>query len=330
MIHRCPLCDYITEIKCNMKRHCIRKHNYEYEKNNINSKKMDEKTILEGQKTVIMAEKTTLEEENTILDGENTIIKYKCNKCYKILSSNKSLNIHSKTCKGIKNPLECHICHKVFANSGSKSKHLKKCKENSLQIANSHNTTQIINNNNNITNNYNYGTINNINIVVYKEDESDFFKTDHLENSVLKNILKLIEDTKNDNKKVKVIENYFRKIFTDPVNRCIKKHNLRAGVSSVHIGENQWITQNDIEIYPKLTNNIAQGFSDLISYRNGQQRIISQRKLDELKAFLDYMADEEGYRNDPDENVNIRTKILFKTLVKTIRNVVFDVTKIII
>jgi hypothetical protein len=93
---------------------------------------------------------------------------------------------------------------------------------------------------------------------------------------------------------------------------------MREFYSKIHTGNNNWITKTDRELYPKLTCNIAQGLSDFITLRNDQQRMITERKLNELKIFLDYMSDED---------INLETQILFKELVKHIKCTVFDITK---
>ena len=150
----------------------------------------------------------------------------------------------------------------------------------------------------------NYGTINNnITIVLNLEDSECFDKT-HISNTQLKDILRLIHRNSNDAKKVNMIEEYTRQLLLNPINRCIKKTNMR-------------------EFYSKI---IAQGLSDFITLRNDQQRMITERKLNELKIFLDFMSD-EGYRNDDDEDINLETQILFKELVKHIKCTVFDITK---
>ena len=61
---------------------------------------------------------------------ESASNKYECNKCNKILSSNRSLKKHYENCKGIKNILQCQICSKVFSHRNAKYRHNKnvKCK----------------------------------------------------------------------------------------------------------------------------------------------------------------------------------------------------------
>jgi 5-methylcytosine-specific restriction endonuclease McrA len=51
--------------------------------------------------------------------------KFKCDKCSRILSSNKILKNHTAICKGVSNILECHICHEILKNPTAKSRHIK-------------------------------------------------------------------------------------------------------------------------------------------------------------------------------------------------------------
>jgi len=133
MIHKCPKCAYMSMLKANLTRHCIRIHSL-YE--NVEIENGENFAIVEGN-IANMGENFAIVEgnianmgENFANDGENiasTTISFQCNKCNKIMSSKQSLQRHITICKGITNPLECHLCHKVFAFTQGKIKHLKKC-----------------------------------------------------------------------------------------------------------------------------------------------------------------------------------------------------------
>jgi len=277
--YNCIWCNYTTFIKCNMKRHCVRIHNKDF--------------FEEAQNVESLAQN----------------VESHCSKCQKIFRLKKNCKRHEKNCKGVQNILECYKCHKIFNTSSAKSKHLKKCTLlQELVITNTSASTTF----------NNYGTINNnITIVLNLEDSECFDKT-HISNTQLKDILRLIHRNSNDAKKVNMIEEYTRQLLLNPINRCIKKTNMREFYSKIHSGNNNWITKTDRELYPKLTCNIAQGLSDFITLRNDQQRMITERKLNELKIFLDFMSDED---------INLETQILFKELVKHIKCTVFDITK---
>ena len=210
------------------------------------------------------------------------------------------------------------------------SRHIKGCvarnKEalQSNEPAPSINTNCSINGGNNNTIN---GVVNNISLVVYNHNDPESFKKDHISYRDLKDTLKIISRDINDEKKVCLMEQYTRQLISNPDNRCIKKTNMRDVYSRVHVGNNNWVSKSDKDIYPKLTCNIAEGLNDLIGIRNAEQRMIKANKLKELSNFLEYMTD-NGYRNDEDEEINHHTQMDFKEIVKRIKAVVFDITKI--
>jgi hypothetical protein len=270
----------------------------------------------------------------------------KCSKCSRILSTKKTLKGHMKICKGTSNSLQCHNCFQIFMNHWSKSRHLKTCLSQALivvpetqpiPVTNS-TTNNTTNNNigrdlNNTINQNNSTTVNQTNNITIltvdpnKIDELEFI-TDHITNPQLKNILKLTHRDESDAKKVNMLETYVRQLMANPANKCIQKSNMQNVYSQIHTGDNKWETKHDKDLYPKLTCNVAQGFSGLMTSRNEDAPMIkTERKLGELKAFLDYMAD-EGYRNDSDEKVNHQTHLIFKELVQRIKSVVFDITKV--
>ena len=310
-IYKCEKCTYLSDRKANIARHTLKLHGQ-----NIN-------------------------ESVTIFNENVTDRVFQCEKCSKTLSSNQNYKTHIDKCMGIYNALQCPICDEIFNNRTSKSRHVKACNERSLitaaqfQSTSSTNNT-IINNTTVITgdqNNTIHNTIiNQTNNIILKLDSNKLdefsFVTDHITNPELKNILKITHQDIGDAKKVNMLEIYMRHLLSNPINQCIQKTNMQNGFSKIHTGENNWEIKHDKELYPKLTCNVAQGFSGLMVSRNDDAPMIkTERKLEELKAFLEYMTD-EGYRNDSDENVNHQTHQLFKQLVQRIKGVVFEVTKV--
>jgi hypothetical protein len=301
-----------------MTRHCNRKHTINNNLNNdINEYECFDKNI----------------DENV---NKNL---FKCEKCEKILSTSTTLRNHKEICKGVKTSLECPKCHKIFSSRQSKSYHLKSCNYEKSLIHISHDkelnnitNKNTINNTNttNIGRDQNNTVNNNITIIAVNPNKLDDleFVTDHITNPQLKNILKITHQDVTDTKKVTMLEAYMRELMNNPVNKCIQKTNLQNSFSKIHTGENNWTVKHDKELYPLITCNVAQGFSDLMIERNDVERMIkTERKLQELKEFLDYMAD-EGYRNDNIETINHQTHLLFRELVQRIKGVVFEITKI--
>jgi hypothetical protein len=139
MIHKCPKCNYLTELKCNLQRHYVRKHPpVENSEENI------EQNVEQKDSNV---EKTVSNVENIEVNVENSekptiaVDIFKCDKCTKTFSTKPILHRHSKICKGVSNSLECHLCHEIFKNAYTKSRHLKKCSSEQK----SNNETKLIN-----------------------------------------------------------------------------------------------------------------------------------------------------------------------------------------
>jgi hypothetical protein len=331
-IFKCPSCNYLSDRISNIKRHRIQKHNFI--ENTINEN-LDQISDDLNQNS----ENPNQNEQNCNILSENVDINttpFKCDKCNKTLSNKRNLQYHVNICKGISNALECYICHKVFNNYSAKSKHLKTC-SNKLAIKEQNTLSQQVINNTTINgnqtiNNNNTNTINNTNITILAVDPNKLdqleFVTDHITNPELKSILKLTHQDISNDKKINMLETYMRHLMTNPINKCIKKTNMQNVYSQIHTGNNKWETKHDRDLYPKLTCNVAQGFSGLMALRNSEKPMIkTERKLEELKAFLDYMSD-EGYRNDSDPEINHQTHLAFKELVQRFKSVIFDVFKV--
>lgn len=216
----------------------------------------------------------------------------KCINCYKTLSSYKSLQNHYKTCKGTESALECHICHEMFASSGSKSKHLKKC----------------INMYKDKMSTYNYTA------------DKFILYTNHIQVNVIDNLLlKLQNDNYTD-----IIEIYTKILFENSLNKCIKKTNLRNNCSAVYVGNDTWHTKVDSVIYTTLLYDIINYLVNILTPRNNEINIIPHKNITDLKEFGDLIDDDETIYRD----AKFRKKINF--LIKIIKNIVYDVTKIIV
>ena len=320
---KCPTCNYLSDKSSNMKRHRERAHS---------------EILNNANESVLNNANETIKHANVTSENKTS---FQCEKCNKILSTNQNYKNHIERCKGAINGLQCHNCKQLFNNRTSKSRHLKTCLSQALIVApatqsvpvttTNNNTTNIGRDlNNTINNSTTVNQTNNITILTVdpnKIDELEFI-TDHITNPQLKSILKLTHRDESDAKKVNMLETYVRQLMTNPANKCIQKSNMQNVYSQIHTGDNKWETKHDKDLYPKLTCNVAQGFSGLMASRNEDAPMIkTARKLEELKAFLDYMAD-EGYRNDSDEKINHQTHLIFKELVQRIKSVVFDITKV--
>ena len=316
-IYNCSLCLYNTDIKFNFNRHMVLKHSNNKDKNvDINGKNVGDccKNVGDCCKNVGDCCKK--------VECDN-----KCVKCNKILSSKYYLQKHLIICKGVSNPLECHLCHKIYSDKTSKSHHLKICKgkissELILTTNNNSNITNINNGTTTTTNNINNGTINtnntanttNItNIIVFDPSNTNgtTLKTDHIDLDFISSLLKKKE---ND-----ALFLYIKKLLDNPVNRCIRKTNLRSIFSEIHVGNNKWDSCYDKDIYPKILSEFSNCFGDLLTTKVPNKKIINK-----LLEFIDYIA-EDGYCNNEEIKDEIRNN--YKTLIQRTKTIFYNITK---
>ena len=316
-IYNCSLCLYNTDIKFNFNRHMVLKHTNNKDKN----------ADINGKKDNISDKKDNISEKNVIVPDKNDNIDSKCVKCNKILSSKKYLQKHLIICKGVSNALECHLCHKIFSFRNSKSRHLKTCKGKTsselLLTTNNINSNNVNNINNGTiatTNNINNGTINintnttNItNIIVFDPSNTNgtTLKTDHIDLDFISSLLKKKE---ND-----ALFLYIKKLLDNPVNRCIRKTNLRSIFSEIHVGNNKWDSCYDKDIYPKILSEFSNCFGDLLTTKVPNKKIINK-----LLEFIDYIA-EDGYCNNEEIKDEIRNN--YKTLIQRTKTIFYNITK---
>jgi hypothetical protein len=320
MIHKCPKCNYLTELKANMTRHCIRKHPEIITNTEIVNKPID---IVENNITNV---------ENSEANVENFTL-FNCTKCSKNYKNKRYLTTHIINCKGVKNPLECHICHKVFNTRSAKSKHISVCTSKAL-IAHDLNEPSSINNtiNNNtlnnsgtITSNSN-NTVNNITIISCKPDSNNKelieFITKHISNPDLQ---KIIEPVSNGNRcSPDMVESYTRHLLTNPENRCIEKTNMRSIHSRVHVGEGKWHYKHDKDLLPYYACSVANNMDQTIKERLGTDtNLLDRRTLKAIERYLDYMSD-KGYCNDADLEKDMRQE--FHDIKHRLKAVIYELS----
>ena len=311
--HGCTICDYKTHKLFNLERHMVSKHSSTKEIP-ITPKEIPTSTIL------------TLPNQ--------------CDICEKIFSRHNVLVNHKEKCKGKINPLGCKYCNEIFTTSTNKYRHLKICKDRlpSTDLIIVDKDKNIGEGNTIIGDTISIGTNigkqsienqNNISIVVYNTDpnKSDNFIKDHITNEDFIKLADIVNNNPSDENKVLLIEEYSRNLFKNPQNRCIKKTNMRDIYSKIHIGDNNWITKTDKDLYPQLTCNMADGLTTFIQIKNNEcdEKVIQEIVIKNIINFLDYMAD-NGYRNDDNEEVNIQTNKCFRDVVKKVKTTIYDST----
>jgi hypothetical protein len=315
-LFKCPKCNYITEKNSNMKRHRIKIHNYQDTENidkSLNVKNTEQ----------------NVKNNEEIVETD----KFKCDMCDKQLSCKKTLNNHTKTCKGVKSALECHNCHEIFASRQSKAYHLKKCTSQTLILSlpqetpttESVSTPKICHINNSMVNTGNINSNNNTNIIIaFKPENGDMieFITKHITNPELKEIIAPLSNGSKCSSEM--VETYTRHLLTNPENRCIEKTNMRSTHSKVHVGNNKWQTKHDKDAIPYYASSVANNMDLTIKERlSDDKTLVDRRTLKSIEKFLDYMSD-KGYCNDKALEKEMQQE--FQEITQRLKAAIYDIS----
>ena len=181
LIHKCSICNYSSNRKYNLIRHCNSVH-YINNDDKSNFLKSGENVSPSGENVSPGGENVSPSGENVSPNQKFELFGFICNKCNKIYASKRYLVEHEKKCKGI-DDLTCPTCMISFTTRQAKSKHLKRnnCKPKSIIHARTPNPQNIHTHNNiktqinntietqNITNIANQTVVNN-----YKNERLDY------------------------------------------------------------------------------------------------------------------------------------------------------------
>jgi len=116
-----------------------------------------------------------------------------------------------------------------------------------------------------------------------------------------------------------IIREYTKMLWENEINRCIKKTNIRSSHSQVHVGDNNWESRMDKEVYPYMVNSIGNNLSDFMleHYTDGFRR--------SRDSFVDSMADNGNCGGDNDKLKE--SQGYFRLLTQESKLLVFDKTK---
>ena len=288
----CLECGYNTINKFNYNRHTLSKHKKTLKNNNNESQNMN------GESQNMNGESQNMNGESQNMNGEsqnmNDILPNQCEKCHKVLSSQKTLKVHIKTCKGPNKDKECQFCKKVLATKQSKNNHELICKEKdkgkTINIINNNNNDNSTTNNttNNNTQNNNIQNIDNsINITVFNSDpkKTTKFDTHHITPDVL---IKIFKQSMNCDKLL--CSKLLDVIWENVNNRCITKPNIKTNFSKVSGENGSWLSGLDMDIYPKFIKDGCKTSMRLINkYKIDILKLINEDKVDKAHFFLDEM-----------------------------------------
>ena len=310
---KCIHCDYKTNRPYNLKRHMVTKHIHKnvdnVHKNDVNIHKI-------------------VDNLHTNVDNS----KLTCTKCDKTFKYQWFLDRHIKSCLTKIDANKCEYCSRVFSDRSSRYRHHKICKvriekdskalvinpvppEVHAAVINNNNTTIANNRNVNGTNVENQTVIN---LVVYNSNPNETmqFNHKHIDPQKLKKFF-VPGDKVQPERLTDAMREWTNQLLSNNDNKCVKKTNIRASHSQVHVGNNNWESRLDKEVYPHLMNNIANDFSYFFSdnYRRTMYKA--------LDAFIEYMAS-DGYCSTDSDKVIENS---YKTLVKELKLRMFDITK---
>jgi hypothetical protein len=317
----CLECQRVFCSTYSLKRHNGRKHKICEDIPSAKNSQYSAKNSQYSAKNSQYSAKNSHSVEHDSVTAEN-VVRHSCPLCYKSFSRNRYLIKHIENCKGEQNKLECEFCLKKFRNERSRFPHYKICcvkremsvvvkyTESQRPLTTQHNS--LVNGTQNITNNTNI-------IIVYNPTRNTPFSTDHLNAEDLQKILKLAS-THIDNR---VISEYSRQIFSNPENACIKKTNIKANHSHIHIGDNKWNLEIDKNIYPQLALDMANNMSDYLHTKRNQLKLAV---FENLRNFVDCMAD-SGYINTTDIDREKELKHEYDIFVQALKLVVYGNTK---
>jgi hypothetical protein len=288
--------------------------------------------VVDHRNVVVHHKNVVVHHKNVVVDHNNVDNPLSCAKCNKSFKSKWSMDRHIKSCLTKIKSNVCEYCNKCLSDRCSKYRHHKICKvriekestalvhvvpTSGMPPSTVNNTIQNLNGDNiqNQTNNTN-NTV--INLVVYNSDprESIQFNHNHIDPEKLKRCF-VPGDRVQPERLQNIVREWTQQLLLNDENKCVKKTNIRSSHSKVHIGNNNWESRLDKDIYPNLMNNIANDFSEFF---NDNYRRTVYKALDK---FIDYMASDGYCSNDSDKVIENS----YKTLVRELKLRMFDMTK---
>lgn len=270
--------------------------------------------------------------------------KFSCHKCAKVFDREWNKDRHQSRCRGktLTKTFKCGYCNSEFAHASSKYRHLKTCRTSQEQ--NNHeatNTTSEITNEgvavigtnatgaaagNNTSgavigtntgsvvgtqNTTNVENHNSVTIITF--GESIRFVNDHITAERLEKMFQPGDLLKN-------LKEYMLCIMNEATNRCVKKTSLKHTNVSAHVGNGEWRTFHDKEVFPLMVTEIANNGWENLRYKAATVGIrVYQPLLDDLEILTSYQ--------NPYEYEDKRMRNLFKMATYIIRNIVVDKTK---
>lgn len=318
--HQCKYCEYTTNRKNNLDRHCIHKHPTELIQEMYNSN-IGQNVHSIGQDVHSIGQDVHISDQNVNPLNPNVNLKYICDRCNKGFVSNSKLIRHHTSCKGTLRKNECIFCHKIYASRQSLCNHKKNCtgismnNENDIIPLNGKNIVEESSNTHlQVTNVTNYGNVQNaqtiqnnttINILTFPdsvEDEDFEFKTSHITKKHLKHITRNIRPEVSFSK-------FAILTLEQPENRMVKKSGANVNYSMIHVGNGIWELIIDDYIYPTIIHFLTCGALKIIEDNPELKNLIKP-----FREFVDHIN--TNNESSKYKNVEANVKLVVINLTK--------------
>lgn len=282
----------------------------------------------------VLTTKQGLQRHENICTGIHPL---ECKYCFKFLSNIKTKYKHSLICKfnpknnPEENPVDRHLEHIDDSISNSQTINNNTTNNNiTNNNTTNYNTTNNNTTNNNITHNNitNNTTINNnyINLVKFESNKNHYTQliSPNIAIDEVKALLNHYCDLRNKYSHLDILRMYSHKLFDIPENRCVKKTNLNSKYSKVHLGNNQWSTIPDRNVYDKLVMDTTRTFIDNLNRVDEEKSIHIQKNIQDKINNIRHKTDHLQYCfYDDHEKEYIKEKNIASEDMKCL---IFDIT----
>ena len=230
-----------------------------------------------------------------------------CVNCNKTFKNKYNLKNHLPRCKGVLRRFTCDYCFRKFNHANNKYPHMRICKQRPQPIETTH-------------------VAESTECIPYRSTDMEF----HVNVSYETWIRWL-----NTYDHKETFHEFMKHVLSIQSNEFIKKTNLRAIYSCVHMGDGKWELMLDKNLYKEALCNIANYFSIVINETVATTQRFKYMLNDKnkgktvyksLDAFVNYMAG-GGYCNDDDDEKVKDIKDAYNSFEKELRLIVYNYSK---
>jgi hypothetical protein len=144
---------------------------------------------------------------------------------------------------------------------------------------------------------------------------------EHMDSAKLREIIK-----NNYLNYTSIILDYMKTLFENEANRCVRKTNMQANWSSVHVGGGVWQTQPDEYVYPRLLNDIIHSLNSSIT-DVGHEALCIDRDAHQLLAYTVELLSGGRYAYHEARELLMKRIRMYKNLIHNAKIIAYDHTK---